>query len=231
MIAAMTARARPGWQQQLWDRLRTRWLLKFVGISVGITAYMVVYFWLLNHPQFAVTVMPRVALDYLIPFASWAVVPYVSLWLYIGLVPGLLYPGREMVHYVATAVTVCVIGSAVFFFFPTAVPASPINWSQWSMVAFLKSADAAGNACPSLHVAFSVLTGIWLAWLLRRVRAPVWLDAINVAWCLLIIWSTLATRQHVVLDALAGAALGGAVALACLYARPAWTRQLARMPH
>lgn len=218
----------PRWHVQLWDRLRAYWLLKLVGISAGITAFMLVYFALLRHPQFAVTVMPRVALDRMIPFVPWAVVPYASLWLYIGLVPGLLYPRGEMLRYVAAAVLLAVVGCGIFYFFPTVVPVPPIDWSRWPMLAALKSTDAAGNACPSLHVAYSVLSVTWLAALLRRVGAPWWLHAANLAWCLLIVWSTVATRQHVVLDVEAGAVLGGAVALAQLVAWPAWRRRRLR---
>ncbi|HEX7342000.1 MAG TPA: phosphatase PAP2 family protein [Rhodanobacteraceae bacterium] len=213
------------WQHELWNRLRTRWLLKFMGVSIAITVFMCVYFALLRHPQFAVTVMPLVALDRLIPFTPWAVVPYASLWLYIGLVPGLLYPRGEMVRYGLAALVVAVIGCGVFFFFPTVVPVPPIDWARWPMLAALKSTDAAGNACPSLHVAYSVLSVIWMGWLLRRVGAPRWLHGINIVWCLLIVWSTVAIRQHVVLDVEAGALLGGAVALIALVAWPAWSRR------
>ncbi len=224
-MAAPSARR---WQEQLWDRLRTRWFAKFIGISASIAAFMCVYFALLEHPQVAVTVMPRLALDRMIPFVPWAVVPYASLWIYVGLAPGLMYPRREMSRYALSAAVLAAIGCGIFFFFPTAVPAAAIDWSRWPMVAILKSADRAGNACPSLHVAFSVLTVVWLAALLRKVGAPRWLHAVNVAWCLLIVWSTLATRQHVVIDAEAGAALGAAVALAHLVAWPVWRRRRVR---
>ena len=187
---------------------------------------MCLYFVLLNHPQFPITMMPRLALDDRVPFVPWAVVPYVSLWLYIGLAPALLHLNGEMWRYVSSAVVLGGIGCAIFFFFPTAVPPAGIDWARWPMVAFLKSADASGNACPSLHVAYAVLTAIWLAWLLRRVTASRWMHVLNAVWCLLIVWSTLATRQHVLLDVAAGALLGGAVALAHLAVWPVGAQQL-----
>lgn len=216
------------WQDQLAARFRAHFALKFVGISAAIAAFMAVYFTLLHHPQFPVTVVPLLALDHVIAFVPWAVVPYVTLWIYIGLVPGLLYPGAEMLRFTAAAVVVAVIGCGIFFFFPTAVPASSIDWSRWPLLAALKSADQAGNACPSLHVAYSVLSAAWLASLLRRIGAPAWLHAVNVAWCILIIWSTVAIRQHVMLDVEAGIVLGGGVALAHLVAWPAWRRRRLR---
>jgi membrane-associated phospholipid phosphatase len=73
---------------------------------------------------------------------------------------------------------------------------------------FLKNLDAGGNACPSLHVATAVFSGIWLHRLLRRFGAPSWMPVINGVWCAGIVYSTIAIRQHVALDVLAGLALG-----------------------
>lgn len=205
----------------MWARLRSHWLLKTVGIAVCITAFMFVYFALLHHPQFAVTTMPLQPLDHWVRFEPWAVVPYGSLWLYIGVVPSLLWLQRdEMGRYLVAVTLLSLIGCGIFYAWPTAVPAFPLDWSRWPLVAWLKSTDASGNACPSLHVAFSVLTAIWLHGLLRRVGAPRWLHGLNLAWCMLIIWSTMATRQHVAMDAEVGAVLGGLLALVCLYFRP-----------
>ncbi|HEX7339145.1 MAG TPA: phosphatase PAP2 family protein [Rhodanobacteraceae bacterium] len=203
----------PSWRHQLRDRLAERWVLKLAGISAVTTAVMLVYFWLLDHPLRAVTVMPRTPLDALIPFTPWAVLPYASLWFYIGLAPALLHMRGEMRRYTVAAVGLGLVGFALFALFPTAVPPVGIDWARWPLVAFLKSADASGNACPSLHVAYATLTAIWLRGTLRVVGAPRWLRALNLVWATAIVWSTLATRQHVVLDVVAGAVLGAAVAL------------------
>jgi membrane-associated phospholipid phosphatase len=106
------------------------------------------------------------------------------------------------------------LGFGLFLFWPTAVPKLPMDGAAGSsVVGFLKSVDATGNACPSLHVAFSVLTAVWLQRLLRYLGAPHWLRALNWLWCLGILYSTLATKQHVAIDLYAGVALGLAVAL------------------
>lgn len=75
-------------------------------------------------------------------------------------------------------------------------------------MAFLKNIDAGGNACPSLHVATAAFSAVWLHHLLRRLGGPPWILVFNWAWCIAIIYSTLATRQHVALDALGGLILG-----------------------
>ncbi|HET7369626.1 MAG TPA: phosphatase PAP2 family protein, partial [Gammaproteobacteria bacterium] len=208
----MSEQAQSGWRREAVARFRSHWLLKGVGITAYITAFMWVYFTLLRHPQFPVTIMPLQSLDRWIGFAPWALIPYASLWFYIALVPSLLWLRDEMAPYVSAVTLVCLAGCTIFLFWPTAVPPFDIDWAAHPSVAFLKAADAAGNACPSLHVAFAVLTALWLASLLRRMRAPVLLHVLNAGWCLLIVWSTMALRQHVALDVEAGAVLGGAIA-------------------
>jgi len=51
-------------------------------------------------------------------------------------------------------------------------------------------------------------SGVWLNHLLRRIGAPRWIRLINLAWVVGITYLTLATRQHVAVDALAGLLLG-----------------------
>jgi len=92
------------------------------------------------------------------------------------------------------------------------VPAYTQEWRAGSFYSILQRVDASGNACPSLHVAFAIFTACWMHRLLRRdgsgraVRVGNWL------WCAGILYSTLATRQHVAIDVVAGAALGALVA-------------------
>ncbi|HET7922523.1 MAG TPA: phosphatase PAP2 family protein [Gammaproteobacteria bacterium] len=208
------------WSRQLWLRFRAHWWAKSLGTIAGITAFMWVYFWLLRHPQFPVTVMPLTPLDRLIPFTPWALLPYATLWLYISLAPALLATWREMAPYLAAVATLTLLGFALFWFWPTEIPVPAIDWNRYPSVEFLKSVDASGNACPSLHVAFAVLTALWLHLLLKLVAAPTWLRVLNGLWCLLIAWSTLAIKQHVALDMEAGALLGLAVGVLHLHLLP-----------
>lgn len=105
------------------------------------------------------------------------------------------------------------VGLGTFLFWPTAIPPPDFDAARYPMFAFLKKVDAAGNACPSLHVAFAVFTAIWLARLLRQVTAPSGVHLLNAGWCAAIMYSTLATKQHVAVDAFAGITLGAAAAL------------------
>jgi membrane-associated phospholipid phosphatase len=97
----------------------------------------------------------------------------------------------------------------LFYGCPTAVPPPEVTWADDSLFAFLKATDASGNACPSLHVAFAVFTAFVLSRQLRELGAGPGARLLNALWCAGIVWSTLATRQHVFWDAAAGVALGG----------------------
>ena len=103
-------------------------------------------------------------------------------------------------------------GLGIFLFWPTAVPPLAVDWSQHPAFAFLQSVDASGNACPSLHVAFAVFSAVWFARLLPQLGAGRFVRVLNWLWCLGIVYSTMATRQHVFLDVLAGAGLGAITA-------------------
>lgn len=216
----MTSSPPSGWRRQLAQRVRYRPGRKGVVITLSISIFMAVYFILLEHPRTTPRIVPLQALDRLIGFVPWAIVPYATLWVYISIVPTFLLR-TEIPRYVASVLLLAVLGCGVFFFWPTMVPPAGIDWSHWPLIALIKSADAAGNACPSLHVGYAVLTVIWLDALLRNIRAPRTLRAMNGAWCVLIAWSTLATRQHVALDVETGALAGAATALVGLHA-PAW---------
>ncbi len=202
-----------GWFQQAWIRGLTHWPAKTVGMTLGMTLFFIAYFCVLRHPLFPVTTMPITGIDRLISFRPEVVPLYLSLWFYVSLVPALLVERRELVSYALAATGISVIGLGIFLLWPTTVNWSDADWSQYPAFAFLQSVDASGNVCPSLHVAFAVFTAIWLDRLLRQMGAGYGACAFNWLWCLGILYSTIAVRQHVILDVLAGAGLGVFVAL------------------
>jgi membrane-associated phospholipid phosphatase len=218
----MPSDAADHWLGALAIRLRQHFWLKTLAITLAISAFMVIYLWLAEHPRVPITAMPALAPDRWIAFTPWALVPYLSLWIYIGAVPALLEPRRELPPYLLCAVLLAVIGCVVYVIFPNAVVQPAIDWSQWPILAWLKAADQTRNACPSLHIAYAVLTVIWLHRLLGQIGAPRWTHIVNVLWCLAIVWSTLALRQHVLLDVLAGATLAAVAAWWVPRLRSAW---------
>ena len=202
------------WRIAAWQRLRCHAVLKTLGVCGFMWVFFTAYFYLLRQPASGVTVMPLTAFDSAVPFNPHALWPYVSLWVYVSLPAALLSTLRQLLAYGAWVGALCAIGLLCFYVYPTAVPAMvlPVDVAKYPGFAVLQGVDESGNAFPSLHVATAVFSACWIHHLLHRLGAPARLRGLSGVWVLLIVWSTLATKQHVLLDALAGAALGLSVA-------------------
>ena len=192
------------WQRQLAQRMATLWGLKMVGTAVCIAGFFPLYFWILRQSEARAATVPLTFVDGWFSLHDWALPLYATLWLYLSLPPAFCKDWAELRRYTIVAGAMTAIALAVFLAFPTATPAPAVEWAQYPTLAFLKSVDAAGNACPSLHAAFVALTAVMLSRQLRAVGAPHGLRAANGLWALAILWSTLATGQHVLLDLLGG---------------------------
>jgi hypothetical protein len=181
--------------------------LKAVGTTAFMWLFFLAYFHLLRHPTQAPIVMPLTSIDRWITFQPWALWPYVSLWFYVALPPSLLVGFRSLLAYGLWIGALCIAGLACFYFWPTAVPRQTLSTEGLMGFDLLRGVDAAGNACPSLHVAAATFTALWLHRMLHALELPAWLRGANALWYALIVWSTLATRQHVWWDVVAGLVL------------------------
>jgi membrane-associated phospholipid phosphatase len=209
------------WRTQLRQRIGILWHIKALGVPGGIAAFFWGYFWVLRNPLAELTILPLTALDRLVAFRPEALVLYASLWVYVSLAPALLKSFRELISYGVATLAMSLIGLGIFLFWPTAVPAFDVDVAQNPLFSVLQRIDLNGNACPSLHVSFAIFSGVWLDSILREIRAPGLVRLLNWLWCAGIVYSTLATRQHVALDVYAGTVLGVVVALLHL---GAWRR-------
>ena len=216
----MPSSAPPHWTSELLFRIRHLLALKIVGVTVFTWLFFIGYFQLLRHPAHAMTVMPLTALDRLIPFQPEMLVAYFSLWFYVGLAPGLQRNFRELAVYGLWVGALCLTGLGLFHFWPTQVPPLMAGSSDVPGFALLQGVDAPGNACPSMHVAVAIFTAIRVDDVLRRARAPLPLRLANGLWFAAIAYSTLAVKQHVMLDVMAGALLGIAFAWPSMRWRP-----------
>jgi hypothetical protein len=196
--------------------MRRHLVLKAIGTTLIIGIFFVAYLHLLHHPRYPVTVMPSTGVDRLVPFQPEALYVYLTLWLYVGAGPGLQLRWRELISYAAWSVLLCVAGLTIFRFWPTQIPWSGLDLSAHFGFAMLRGIDAAGNACPSMHVAFASFTAVRIDQVLRATGSPRLLRAANLGWATAIVYSTLAIRQHVVADVGAGLLLGTLFALASL---------------
>ena len=198
------------WTRQLRYRVGHLWVLKMLSTMGAIAAFFYAYFWVMRHPLAGMTVMPLTWLDRVIGFEPLSFPLYVLLWVYVSLGTALARDFRELAAFGLGSLAMSLVGFAIFMLMPTRVPDFPIDWSLHPSIEFLKQADVGGNAFPSLHAAFSVLTACVLNAHFKAIGAPRWLRVGNLLLCAGILYSTMATRQHVALDAFAGALLGGA---------------------
>jgi len=206
----------PRWTRQIATRAAYLWPLKAAGTMGFMALFFWGYFGVLRNPLYPATVMPLTAVDEWIAFTPLAFPAYASLWVYASLPPALIGRLRTLLLFGLWIAAMCLCCLGIFWIFPTAVPTTDIDWALYPDMAIIKNVDAGGNACPSLHVAAAVFTAFWLDRVLRTVTAPWPLRGINGMICLAILWSTVATRQHVVIDVLAGIAVGALFAVLSL---------------
>jgi membrane-associated phospholipid phosphatase len=150
---------------------------------------------------------PEVALDRALPLQpAWALV-YGSLYLFLILLPVFVVRQREQIRRTVLAYLMIWITAYVcFFVYPTQGPRPGgvvgQGFAAWGL-RFLYSADPPYNCFPSLHVAHSFVSALACS----RVHRGV---GIGGALCALLVGlSTLFTKQHYVLDVLAGILLAG----------------------
>ncbi len=206
-------------------RVRSGFPLTVLWTTLLTGLFFVGYFFVQRHPAFAPIMMPRTALDLMIPFQPAALVAYVSLWIYVGVGPGLQRTVADFAAYGLWLSGLCAAGLAIFYFWPTQVPAPILTPTSFPGFAMLHRVDQTSNACPSMHVAVAIFTAIRIGDVLRSMRTPVAMRVLNVVWFVAIAYSTLAIKQHVALDVAAGALVGTVFALMSLRWRPAAGRE------
>jgi membrane-associated phospholipid phosphatase len=156
--------------------------------------------------------VPELALDRDLPLIpSWAVV-YGALYLFLILLPLFIVRDDRLIQRTVYAYLLIWITSYVFFFvvYPTTAP-RPTNvigegFALWGLRA-LYSSDPPYNCFPSLHVAHSFVSALACGRVHRRIGMIAMILATLVA------VSTVFTKQHYVLDVIAG----GFLALAAYF--------------
>ncbi len=214
------ADSRDAWPAAIKRRVCTRMPIKSTSVIAGTALFLWAYFAVMRTPDNPPAIVPVTRWDYLIPISEPALYVYASLWAYIPCAPALARDMRVLRRYWFSAMSMSMIGLAIFWLYPTAVPDLPIDWHRYPKLAFLKTADVSGNALPSMHVAFAVFTAAWIAIELRRIGTPWWPQAVNAVWAVAIVYSTMATRQHLLIDVAGGALLGALAILSSGPGRP-----------
>ncbi len=210
----------PRWNHVLGMRLRRNVVLTIIGTTAFNALFFMGYFHVQRHPVYVPITVPVTPLDLMISYQPQFLAAYVSLWIYVGAGPALQRSLSEIATYVLWMAGLCATGLAIFYFWPTQVPPLPHGAATLSGFDLLHRLDEAGNACPSMHVAVATFTLLRLDEVFRSTRAPLFLRWINSAWFVVIVYSTMAIKQHMALDVAAGALLGLMFVLPSLRWRP-----------
>ncbi len=187
-------------------RLRAHWPLKLWLSIVVNGVFWCGYTYLGQHAFFPLWHPPLTWLDQAIPYRPeiWCWV-YLSQFLLTSVLPWLLDDIATIRRYVIGVGLMSVVSFALFAIVPVASP-RPAGAAD-GMMGLIVALDGPFNAFPSLHASFLVYLGLlarrlWLP-LVRRETI-----ALGLAWGVAILYATVATRQHYVVDLAAGAALG-----------------------
>ena len=190
-----------------WRRVLGVKIAVWLGLAVGIC---VPYFTLQRVVLFPVRTIPATPLDAMIDFDPRWVWAYASLALLVPLAPLLATDRADLRRYSVGLALLCSACFVVFLFFPVLGPRPVAAVSGEGLYAFIVGLDRPSNSLPSLHAGLAVYSGLF-AW--RVIRAGLTASArtgvatIGVVWIALILYSTLATAQHWVLDLVPGMAL------------------------
>lgn len=161
---------------------------------------------------------PFVALDHAMPLSPAWIFVYASLYFCAFILPLVIVRGDELFRQTMKAFLFVMMASYVgFWVYPTTAPrierASVAGFAEWCLQSFY-DIDQPYGCFPSLHVAYSFV-GALACYRLHR-----GLGIAAAAWATLIGVSTIYTKQHFVVDAIAGALLGIAAYAVFLRGRP-----------
>ncbi|HEY4415612.1 MAG TPA: phosphatase PAP2 family protein [Verrucomicrobiae bacterium] len=199
-------------------RLRSEPALKLILLfGLNLLVYGP-YLFLQRHHFFPATVMPLSSLDHLIPFSDQAVWLYFSIYLLMPIGPFLMNRRGQLLRYAAGIVLFSCVADVVFLFWPTTCP-RPAMTEDNIGYQILTRLDNSFHAFPSLHAAFAVYSALCGGLVLRELGVSIFYQLGLWLWAALILYATLATKQHVVADIIAGSVLGGGAFIVAFKAR------------
>lgn len=169
---------------------------------VGMTVYICVpYFGLQQGPWREPWLPPVTFLDRAIEFDPRWVLPYLSVVLLVPLFPALCLHPRDVARYVVGVAILCLPCFVSFVLWPVAGPRP--EEAVGDLHAWLVGVDRAWNSMPSLHAGLAVYSGLFGWELLAGALAPASrrrFGVFLVLWVLVILYATLATKQHWAVD-------------------------------
>jgi len=181
--------------------------LKYPAGFVMFGIAYALYYTTNHHPIFLPRELPMTFLDEMVPFLPWTIFIYISEYLYFTAIYIICKDLENLNKYLYSFFFTQALSCLIFLVYPTTyprdqfpVPAETPAFLQ-SLWTWLRSQDAPTNCLPSLHVSTVYLS----AFIFRdeqREKLPFFLG-----WATLIALSTLPTKQHYLVDVVAGLVL------------------------
>lgn len=187
-----------------WPAKVVVWLALAVGICVP---YFGLQHWTAGPPG----TIPVTWLDRIVPFEPGWIWAYASLAVLVPIAP-LMAPQRaDLKAYGLGLAALCIPCFMIFLLYPVLGPRPVAPEAVGGLYGFIVSVDRPSNSLPSLHAGLTTYSLLYL-W---RVLAPALdgsgrriLTGLSLVWAGMILYSTLATKQHWLLDLPAGVLLG-----------------------
>jgi membrane-associated phospholipid phosphatase len=188
-------------------RLQSETVLKLILMVVLNLLVYLPYLFLQRHHFFPAKNMQPTSFDRMIPFSDQAVWLYLSIYLLMPVGPFLMNNRNQIFRYAAGIILISLSANIIFIFRPTSCPRPDV---QGTIPAYqmLTTIDNSFHAFPSLHAAFAVYSALCGALVLRELNVSRrWRISLGL-WAFMILFATLATKQHVLADIIAGSTLG-----------------------
>jgi len=179
-----------------------------LACHAGVSAWIALFYYTPQvWPLLAARPAPVLGIDQWIPFQpAWALA-YQSVFIVHTLALWLPRDPEMVKRYTRNVAAVFACGAVVFWLYPTLSPRPAQSGSSlhdW----LISAVDGPRNAFPSLHAAMGLLAVVTVCGHLRACRVSPWWRVAFFLWWIALLYSTLATRQHRLLDLLAGICLG-----------------------
>ena len=198
--------------RDLAHRIGSLWRFK-LALGLVLTVWFCVPYFTLQHVFLrAPWPIPPLAIDRAIAFVPRWIWVYQSAYLLIAGVPWLFVERDTLIRFARPFCVMSAIGFACFLVVPTIGP-RPATLNASGMYALVTWYDGPTNAFPSLHVALathSLRAGLETFWTMASLRQVV-LAVVGAGWVTAVAYAAVATKQHYVVDVLAGFVLALAV--------------------
>lgn len=195
---------------------------KHVWVFLYAPIYLTWFVYLENRTQISYTHI-HCALDDLIPFCEYFIIPYYLWFAYVGGTVAILFMDTEhksdFYHYFGMLVAGMTLALLIYTVWPNSQGLRPDTLPRenilTALIAKLYVADTDTNVCPSLHVYNSLVTHLAIC-KSYYFRDKKWMQRVSLVLCILIVLSTVFLKQHSCIDGLAS------LVMFCVFYRLMW---------